>query len=90
MFTAQHDVMSEEDLASAFEENEREYNINKIIGHIKRRVVTESDLDPDLICIECGEIIPIGRQKVVLSMHETCDYCVYCQEVNDKRDNIYN
>jgi hypothetical protein len=89
MFTINSEVMSEEDVASEIEERERSFGIQRILDNIERNVVSDADLDPELTCSWCDSLIPIGRQKIVLSMANSCDYCVDCQTIIDRRERVY-
>ena len=89
MFTINSEVMSEEDVASEIEERERSAGIQRILDNIVRNVVSDDDLDPELTCNWCDSLIPVGRQKIVLSMSNSCDYCVDCQSIIDKQDKNY-
>lgn len=83
------DVLDECDIASVFEENERNIGIAKIVGVFPRNRDIEVLLIEGLECDICSSIIPVERQRVVLTMKETCDYCAGCQEILDRKEKMY-
>lgn len=85
-----NEVLDECDIASAFEENERNISIARILSGVPRNrkiedIVTIEGLECDI----CGTVIPIERQRLVLTIKETCEYCVGCQDIMDKQDKLY-
>lgn len=84
-----NDVMDECDIASAMEEAERNFAIQKILGSRIPDVDIESKLDLDKECDSCGDKIPLARQRIVLSIHKTCDLCVDCQSDYDWKERVY-
>lgn len=89
MLTMNSDVLDDCDVAYEMEERERNAGIQKILDNVKRNEVKETDLDPELRCDLCNSFIPIERQRIVLSMADSCDYCVCCQDYIDKKDRNY-
>jgi|688.fasta_scaffold1240574_1 hypothetical protein len=85
----ENNVLDECDIASVFEENDRSIGIAKIVGNFPRNRNIDEILIDGLECDICSSIIPIERQRVVLTMKETCDYCAGCQEILDKKDRLY-
>lgn len=85
-----NEVLDECDIASVFEENERNISIAKILSGVPRnRKIEDIITIDDLECNLCGTIIPIERQQVVLMIKDTCEYCVGCQEIIDKQEKLY-
>jgi RNA polymerase-binding transcription factor DksA len=84
-----NEVMDECDIASAVEEAERNFAIQKILGNRSPKGNIELRLDPNKECDSCGDIIPLARQRIVLSIHKNCDLCVDCQSDRDWQERIY-
>lgn len=84
-----NNVLDECEIAAVFEENDRNVGIAKIVGHFPRNRNIEELLNVALECDICSSIIPIERQRVVLTMKESCDYCAGCQEILDRKDRLY-
>jgi RNA polymerase-binding transcription factor DksA len=82
-------VLDECEIAAVFEENDRNVGIAKIVGHFPRNRNIDELLDNELECDICGAEIPVERQRVVLTMKESCDHCAGCQEILDKKDRLY-
>jgi RNA polymerase-binding transcription factor DksA len=84
-----NEVYDEADLASIIEEMEREYAIRSITSSVPKNRDIESLLADDAECDFCGALIPIIRQRIVLSIADTCDYCVECQEIIDRKNRLF-
>lgn len=84
-----NEVLDECDIASVFEENDRNIGIAKIVGGFPRNRNIEDILIEGLECDICSSIIPIERQRVVLTMKESCDHCAGCQEILDRKERMY-
>jgi RNA polymerase-binding transcription factor DksA len=86
------DVLDDAEVASLLEQQERDSSIRAILKdkptNLNRDI--EKLIDPEKECDDCGAIIPIERQRVVLTISETCDYCVACQEIIAKELKLYN
>jgi RNA polymerase-binding transcription factor DksA len=90
MVSLNSDVLDECDIAYAFEENERALSIAKIlINKPKNRTDRDLVLVDGLECDLCGYEIPLERQRIVLTINLTCEYCVACQEIIDKQERLY-
>jgi RNA polymerase-binding transcription factor DksA len=90
MVNLNNDVLDECDIASVLEENERNYSIAKILSN-KPKNRTDKDIVvvDGLECDLCGTEIPLERQRIVLTISHSCDYCVACQEIIDKQERLY-
>jgi RNA polymerase-binding transcription factor DksA len=78
------------DIASAIEEMSRAAAINRILSKVPVPRDIESLIIEDLECDHCGCIIPVARQRIVLSIAESCNLCVDCQQTHDKREKLYH
>lgn len=79
------------EIAARFEEAEREYVINQILQKISRKPRDiESLIDDSHTCDDCGALIPIARQRAVLQVYDTCDYCIDCQTIIEKKNSLYS
>lgn len=83
------DVMDECDIAAILEEAERMSLINKIRHDIPRDRDIEQLINGELQCEVCLSYIPVERQRVVLTINKTCDLCVDCQSIADKKDKMF-
>lgn len=83
-------LTDELDIASELENREREAALFNILKNIPEKRNIEELLIKDLKCIECDDIIPIERQRIVLTIHKTCDYCIECQRLMDYESKLYN
>ncbi len=81
--------MDECDIASELEQNEREYSIQQILKNKPLERNIGELLNIDLRCNSCDDIIPIERQKIVLTLFHTCEYCVECQTIIDKELKLF-
>ena len=90
MVNLNNEVLDECDIASVLEENERNFSIAKILSN-KPKNRTEKDIVviDGLECDFCGTEIPLERQRIVLTINHSCDYCVACQEIIDKQERLY-
>lgn len=84
-----NDVKDDADVAAELEERERSYSIAKIRSSIPGIKPEDIVVDEELRCLQCDTFIPVARQRIVLTISKTCDYCVQCQNDADKRDRIY-
>lgn len=84
------DVMDECDIAAALEEAERAASIKRIRHDMPGDRDIEQLIVEDLQCEMCAAVIPVARQRVVLTIHKTCDLCVDCQSVVDKKEKMFN
>ena len=76
-----HPTPDDSEFASNLENNERTSCIQAITKDIPPRDRDiESLIDPELECIDCGVLIPVARQRIVLTIAHTCTHCVYCQD----------
>jgi RNA polymerase-binding transcription factor DksA len=78
------------DIASAIEELARAAAIKRIRSKVPTNRDIESLIIDGLECDQCGCVIPIARQRIVLSIAECCSLCVDCQQINDKREKLYS
>jgi RNA polymerase-binding transcription factor DksA len=78
------------DVASEMEAMDRNNAINSILNNMYHNNNIELLLDNTKTCISCSCIIPIERQRVILSIKKTCDYCAECQDYIEKSDRMYN
>lgn len=78
------------DEASVLENNERVAAVAAILRDIppKDRDI-EKLIDPELGCDDCGVLIPVERQRIVLTIAKECNLCVYCQEIAHRAAKAY-
>ena len=88
-FIMNDEVYDEADLAAIIEEMEREHAIRSITSRVPKDRDIESLLAEDAECDFCGALIPIIRQRIVLSIADTCEYCVECQEIIDRKNRLF-
>lgn len=82
------DVYDEAELAEIVERNARDASINGIrkdmpADRFDPNKVIETN--PTLECVECGDIIPEARQRVVLTISTSCDFCAECASYNERK-----
>jgi hypothetical protein len=82
-------MMDECDIAAELEQHERDYSIYQILKNKPSARNMEALLDINLECELCSDIIPIERQKIILTIHHTCNYCVECQMIIDKENKLF-
>lgn len=91
IFIPNTDVLDDAEVASLLEERERNSSIQAILrdkpNNLDRDI--EKLIDPEKQCEDCGAIIPVERQRVILTIAKTCDYCVNCQELITKEQRLY-
>ena len=83
------DIMDECDIAAELEHQDRTYAIHQILKNKPAERNIEALLDVDLECDLCYDIIPLERQRIILTIHHTCKYCVECQMIIDKENKLY-
>lgn len=83
------EVYDDADIASILEEMERQLALKTLTSNVSRDRDIESLLNEHLTCDKCDNIIPIERQKIILSINETCDLCVECQDIVDKKNKLF-
>ncbi len=84
-----NEVNDECDIASILEEMERENSVRHILMNVPPKRDIDALIDVEKRCDWCDDIIPIARQRIVLTLHKTCDYCVECQQLIEKQDLLY-
>ena len=83
------EVMDDGDIASVLEEAERSASISRILWDSPGQRNIDALIDENLQCDICSVYIPVERQRIVLTIHKTCDLCVDCQRIEDKKDRMY-
>lgn len=83
------EVNDDGDIASMFEELDRERALHQVLGNIPQKRNIDALLEDGKLCECCEDIIPIERQRIVLTILKTCDYCVECQTLMEKQDLLY-
>ncbi len=81
--------MDECDIASELEQNERDYSVQQILKNKPIERDIEKLLDKDLHCESCDDIIPIERQRIVLTLQHSCEYCIDCQTILEKESKLF-
>jgi RNA polymerase-binding transcription factor DksA len=83
------DVYDEAELAEFVENQERESAIFNIVKDMPAARFDPSSIvtDPNKTCEECGDLIPEERQRVILTISKSCDYCAECQGYLNKLAN---
>jgi RNA polymerase-binding transcription factor DksA len=90
VFIPNTDVLDDAEVASLLEERERNSSIQAVLRDKPSNTRNIEDLlDPDKECDDCGAIISIERQRVILTIAHTCNYCVNCQELISKEQKLY-
>lgn len=89
MVNLNNEVLDECDIASVLEENERSFSIARILSNKPNRAEKDIVVIDGLECDLCGTDIPLERQRIVLTINHSCDYCVACQEIIDKQEKLY-
>lgn len=83
------EVNDECDIASMLEELDREQAVKNILINVPPKRDIDALIDVEKQCDWCGDIIPVARQRIVLTLQTTCDYCVECQQMLEKQDLLY-
>jgi RNA polymerase-binding transcription factor DksA len=83
------EVMDDGDIASVLEEAERSASISRILSDIPGKRNIDELIVENLQCDICLAYIPVERQRIVLTIHKTCDLCVDCQAIEDKKDRLF-
>ena len=83
------EVNDDGDIASIFEERDRERALHQVLGNIPEKRDIDALLEDGKLCEWCNDIIPIERQRIVLTLLKSCDYCVECQALMEKQDLLY-
>lgn len=82
-------MFDEGDIASMFEERDRDRALQSVISHIPPKRNIDALLEDGKHCEWCNDVIPIERQRIVLTILKTCDFCVDCQQLVEKQDLLY-
>ena len=91
IFIPNTDVLDDAEVASLLEEKERNSSIQAVLRNKPKNPGRDIEklLDPSKECDDCGAIIPIARQRIVLTIADTCDLCVACQDVMQREQKLY-
>lgn len=83
------EVSDDGDIASIIEELDRERALHNVLGNIPPKRDIDALLEEGKLCEWCDDVIPLERQRIVLTLLKTCDYCVDCQSLMEKQDLLY-
>jgi RNA polymerase-binding transcription factor DksA len=87
LLVAIDDVYDEAEVAEIVERQARDAAVFDILKDMPEDRFDPNaviDTDPTKECIECGELIPEARQRIVLTISKSCDYCAECQTYHEK------
>lgn len=82
--TTNTEVYDEAELAEIVERMERDSEVSSIRSKVFQGSVEEAEalIDPNKECEECGELIPIARQRA----KPNAVFCIDCQQWHDEQE----
>ena len=81
--TTNTEVYDEAELAEIVERMERDSSVYAIRAEVFQGTAEEAEslIDPNKECEECGELIPVARQRA----KPNAVYCIDCQQWHDEQ-----